>query len=73
MNYIHRLKRDNDTLQAALRAARAEIAAFREHLHGAKFVGVESDGGRKDWISTGDVLARLGVIDAAIVDEIVKL
>jgi hypothetical protein len=35
------------------------IEHFRQHLLTPKFVGVDSDGDRKDWISTSDVLRFL--------------
>lgn len=59
MDYINRLKTENADLKAQMFAAVAELEAFRAFLSSAKFVGVESDGGRKDWIATGDVNARL--------------
>ena len=66
MNYIKQLQAENAELRQALDAARDEIAAFRAHLHSAKFAGVESDGSRKDWIATADVFARLANINDAL-------
>jgi hypothetical protein len=63
MNYIKRLEADNLELRAQLEAVRAELQGFRVHLASAKFVGLESDGGRRDWIATGDVHARLAAIE----------
>lgn len=69
MNYIVRLKADVESRDQAIERARQEIDAFMGFLHSAKFVGVESDGGRRDWIATGDVLERLKDLRGALAVE----
>ena len=59
MNYILSLKKENASLQSMIETAKLEIQNFREFLNGPKFTGYESDGGRKDWIATEDVILRL--------------
>lgn len=39
--------------------ARCKIRQFRAELLTPKFVGVDSDGSRKDWMSTKDIDSRL--------------
>ena len=41
------------------------INDFRALLHSDKFAGYDSDGDRKDWIATGDVLNWLREIEFA--------
>lgn len=59
MNYILSLKEKNETQYAQLKAIEQEINDFISFLHSDKFAGVDSQGNRKDWISTGDVLNRM--------------
>ncbi len=72
MNYIKRLQAEKLARNAAIDRATKEISDFVAFLQTSpKFVGVESDGGRKDWIATGDVVRRLMEIDDALtVDEV---
>jgi hypothetical protein len=65
MNFIKSLQAANLDQLDKLAAMQNEIAEFRIFLHSAKFTGVDSDGGRKDWIATGDVLRRLEIISEA--------
>lgn len=58
MNYIHQMKRAIACRDAQLKSIDTDVLAFLEFLHSAKFTGEES-GERKDWISTGDVIAWL--------------
>ena len=58
-NYIQTLQEANKVKDAQLSTARESVQAMIGHLHGAKFSGQGSDGSRKDWIATGDVLAWL--------------
>jgi hypothetical protein len=58
-NHIHNLTKARDDAHAQLKAAQDDITSFLAFLHGPKFTGTESDGGRKDWISTGDVVRWL--------------
>lgn len=46
-------------LRAALDNVDSQVCAFLQFLNGPKFTGVQSDGERKDWISTGDVVHKL--------------
>lgn len=54
MNYIKRLEADNADLRKRIENTVNDLNAFRAFLRSAKFTGTESDGSRKDWISTGD-------------------
>lgn len=59
MNYINQLQAHNRQLKKELELVenwRMDLISF---LHSPKFAGAESDGSRKDWIATGDVLMRL--------------
>lgn len=70
MNYILTLQHELSAARAALRAKAEIIAAFRRHLAGPKFHGVDLDGERKDWIATADVHAWLEQIaDADASDD----
>lgn len=59
MNFILQLKRDINTRNLAIEDTQDAISAFLGHLHSEKFAGTDSEGARKDWISTADVIARL--------------
>jgi len=59
MNYIKQLQNENQKLKTQLGVINNQIDCFINFLHGAKFTGVQSDGSRKDWISTGDVIHSL--------------
>jgi hypothetical protein len=59
MNYIQRLRTEAAELQARIDATAQELAEFRAHLLGPKFQASDNDPDRRDWIATGDVLARL--------------
>ena len=65
MNHIARLQTDLSAATAAIAARDEAIQAFRVHLDGDKFRGVETDGARKDWIAVVDVLAWLTIIKDA--------
>lgn len=56
MNYIRRLQSDLESAKAEAAALRRSLAELNWHLHTSKFVGEDSDGARRDWIATGDVL-----------------
>lgn len=51
-----RIHEQNTQLKQAIVGVRIDLHAMRAFLNSPKFTGIESDGGRKDWISTGDVL-----------------
>lgn len=55
MNFIKRLQADLEAKTTELDAKLALIAEFERHLQGPKYQGADTDGTRKDWISTGDV------------------
>lgn len=57
MNYIKSLQADKAELEARIKRTDESLEALLMMLNGPKFTGVESDGGRKDWIATGDVIA----------------
>ncbi len=59
MNYIKSLQAENEKLKSAIHKTQSEINAFRLFLVSPKFSGVQTDGSRKDWISTGDLDKRL--------------
>lgn len=65
MNHILKLQSENKTLATASQNAQEEIQLFLAHLHSAKFTGTEN-GERKDWIATGDVIARMQEIRACL-------
>jgi hypothetical protein len=56
MNYINRLQTERAEHAEQSKAIEDSLQSFLELLHSPKFTGIESDGGRKDWISTSDVL-----------------
>ena len=58
-NYILGLQDENERLRKNSLKIQAEINEFIKFLHSPKFMGVETDGSRKDWIATGDVINRL--------------
>ena len=55
MNYIKNLELELKSSQAFEQSVSAGVVDFKQHLRSAKFVGVDADGERKDWISVGDV------------------
>lgn len=55
-NYIQQLQTDNANLKKQLTDAQDAITTFLAYLGSEKFTGQSSDGTRKDWISTGDVV-----------------
>jgi hypothetical protein len=59
MNYIKRLEAEAGAKDAKIANVQDQINAFITFLHGDKFAGFESNGDRKDWISTADVIERL--------------
>lgn len=59
MNYIHQLRQNIELRNSAIAHAQGSINRMMAHLAGDKFTGTDSDGDRKDWISTGDVMRFL--------------
>lgn len=66
MNYIKSLQAENSKLKLAIQNTQKEINNFRLFLVSPKFSGVQSDGTRKDWISTGDLDKRLIEIQSTL-------
>lgn len=66
MNYITRLKAENEAHEATRAEVEQMITDFMVHLQLPKFVGADDDGDRKDWISVGDVMDRLSDIRSAV-------
>ena len=66
MNHILKLQNDLRERDAAIREAQEQITNFFAHLRSDKFVGEDSDGARKDWISTTDVIQRLADLRTAL-------
>jgi len=69
-NYIKQLENEVAALSKALKNAESELDLFIAFLHSPKFSGVESDGSRKDWIATGDVISRMRELKNALNPEI---
>ena len=59
MNYIKTLQVENKALNSKLNQIENSIDDFTIFLNSPKFTGTQSDGSRKDWISTTDVMNRL--------------
>lgn len=66
MNHILKLQEENREQKAKLEKVGEEINQFIIHLNSAKFTGTESDGARKDWISTADVINWLREVRAGL-------
>lgn len=59
MKYINLLQQRVADLESELEAMWQWKAELLAHLESDKFKGLDSDGSRKDWISTQDVRERL--------------
>lgn len=58
MNYIKKLQDETANLKLKVDFLENELSLFRSFLsENPKFRGSDLDGSRKDWISTGDVIA----------------
>lgn len=68
MNYIKQLQAQIVENDDAILRTKEAIQEFRAHLLSPKFQGVDTDGDRKDWIATADVLARLALLDSLLTD-----
>ena len=55
MNYIKSLEQDKTELEFKINTTLDAIQDFRAFLQSSKFKGEDTDGARKDWISTSDV------------------
>lgn len=55
-NYIKTLEAIGAERAERLQGLHERIEWMRAHLLSAKFTGIDTDGGRKDWIATADVL-----------------
>ena len=56
MNYIKTLEHICAERAERLEAIAHQVEWLRQHLQSPKFVGLDIDGARKDWIATADVL-----------------
>ena len=59
MNYIKQIQSENAGLKNQIKETNIAIQDMISFLHSDKFVGVQSDGSRKDWIATNDVIYKL--------------
>ena len=60
MNYINRLECQVADLQEKLENLTQALRGYHTELsYSHKFVGVDADGDRKDWVATGDVTYRI--------------
>ncbi len=67
MNHIANLTAQRNHLSQVVANTDSELNAFIAYLQTAdKFTGTQSDGSRKDWISTGDAITRLQAIRATL-------
>lgn len=69
MNYINKLQVENQQLNARIRSVNEEINNFRAFLFSDKFQGYDKDGGRKDWIATTDVDAKMAALKFILNEE----
>ena len=59
-HYSKRLQRDLDEKDERIAQLEGRLRDFKASLlHDPKFVGLDPDGSRRDWISTGDVADRI--------------
>ena len=54
-NFIKRLEYDLADANAKLAGVEEELNCLRRSIDGPKYTGVDSDGGRKDWMATADI------------------
>lgn len=67
MNHITNLTAQRNHLSQVVADTDSELNAFIAYLQTApKFVGTQSDGERKDWISTADAISRLQAIRSTV-------
>jgi hypothetical protein len=69
MNFIKSLQAENKQLKEIIANAQNELGAFCLFLNSNKFTGVESDGGRKDWIATGDTIKAIQEIQRILAES----
>ena len=62
MNYIKRLQGENTEAKRRLQVIQDTCQEYRVFLQTDKFVGVDTNGDRKDWMSAKDVDAILQMI-----------
>ena len=72
-NYIKTLQANQRELARQIRTANLELENFLKFLNSDKFRGVESDGARKDWIATADVISWIretrGILEGLNIPE----
>lgn len=59
MNYIHQLQGELNAALAQVESFKLSLDQLRSFLHSPKFIGTDSNGERKDWISTSDLIRLL--------------
>ena len=70
MNYIKQIQLDNQNSTAAIELALQSLSDFRAYLASSpKFTGTDSDGERKDWIATTDVIRWIDTLRFDIIDR----
>lgn len=68
MNHIAKLTQDRENLMRQIQWSKKGINDFLAYLQTSpKFQGTESDGSRKDWIATADVINTLREIRSHLV------
>jgi len=70
MNYIKQLQADNAALKARISDIDEALQGFSRLLNSSKHNGVDMHGERSDWISTGDALTQLQIIDTVLKGEL---
>ena len=68
-NYIQRLQDENARLCSALKTWDDSAGSFRAFLGSEKFTGTATDGSRKDWIATADVVNWLRDLQNTVATE----
>lgn len=66
MNYIHRLQHERDDAERRVKQADQLLLAFLTETLGPKFTGLDTDGGRKDWMATADIRTRIEAIRSTL-------
>lgn len=59
MNYIQQLQGELNAALAQIDSFKGSLTNLRTFLHSPKFTGTESNGERKDWIATSDLIRLL--------------
>ncbi len=65
-NYIIKLEAENKELKEKLAKTEESLSCYLGFLHSDKFKGTDSQGNRKDWIATADVVNTVREIRAEL-------